>query len=810
MKKEILFLILLCITMSANEEKLILGDKQENSTGYFDEEQVSSLKAKKNDSLGKYENKFSTDISNYKKVALMDVVLETVSNSDLLKAARESVIQSEIKLEDVMAGYYPVLNLEVESGRTRNTNLDSTTKDIRAFKYYNDRTYKFILNQNIYAGGETSNSIKSLEKKLSVEKNQYQIVLQEQITKAIKAYFDVVFSYRSVLVSESNMKNLNKILEIVTIKYDTGAASIGDITAIKANVSNAQTQLTKVRSKLTESIRYYEYIVGEKYIETLPYEKNFNINVSTFDLLYERGIKNNSTILNYYQSIDAEKYTLKSKKSAFAPKLDFEVSLDTVLAKEDYEEKEHALNALFRLTFNLYNGGRDENKVLNSFSMIRELNFKLEEEKKKLRWNISKLFTSIESTNESLKSNISEVISLRKMVDAYWEEFNLGQQDLQTLLQGHKQLNSAEIELIKYESNNITDFFTLLGYTGDLLSFFDMDPENPKFIDFSNANYSENVYIDDKFLTEKEKIERENENKKELTLKNSLANKALKDENINEFIKKFLISDDDFYTIEISTFNEQKEAIDFIKSKEIDKNSFSYELIDNLKVNSKVAHGIFQNIEAANKEIDKLRKNNIEKSLVIKKVKDDKKLYSDYSNGLKVELPPQKVKIIERVNTIEKIKQEKKEDKFKFNQEIKNDFLNSDPENFTINVSSFNNIKELEKILIENPNLYEKSFTYNYFNGTKLAKWNYGIYKTYDDAQKAIASLEKIVNSYYPIVIKVSKEQMIYKLNLEAEDTKPKKEPEYEYINESSKIEYKEPKSNQIKENFLLLDKVQK
>lgn len=35
----------------------------------------------------------------------------------------------------------------------------------------------------------------------------------------------------------------------------------------------------------------------------------------------------------------------------------------------------------------------------------------------------------------------------------------LGQQDLQVLLQGHKQLNTAETELIKFESNNIGRFF---------------------------------------------------------------------------------------------------------------------------------------------------------------------------------------------------------------------------------------------------------------------------------------------------------------------------------------------------------------
>ena len=41
----------------------------------------------------------------------------------------------------------------------------------------------------------------------------------------------------------------------------------------------------------------------------------------------------------------------------------------------------------------------------------------------------------------------------------------------------------------------ILQIFTLLGYTGDLLAFFDMDPEHPKFIDFQKSNYTHKIFI---------------------------------------------------------------------------------------------------------------------------------------------------------------------------------------------------------------------------------------------------------------------------------------------------------------------------
>ena len=94
--------------------------------------------------------------------------------------------------------------------------------------------------------------------------------------------------------------------------------------------------------------------------------------------------------------------------------------VDNVMDKDGFTQRDQTFNGKVKLTYNLFNGGKDQNKLLTSYSTIRELNYNLEESKRKLKWNIAELYTSIKSNKESLKSNISEVMSLRKMVDAYW------------------------------------------------------------------------------------------------------------------------------------------------------------------------------------------------------------------------------------------------------------------------------------------------------------------------------------------------------------------------------------------------------
>ena len=813
MKYKFIVFILLCLSLNAEEQVMNIKEniQKELNEEVKDFPFLNSSEKQNESDLKEYNDFIKTsndDIEKFQKVTLMDVILETVATSPVIKAARERVVQNEIKLKDAISVYYPTINFEYEASRSRATETDKD-KESR-FKYFNDRNYKLILNQNLYAGGETSNNIKNLEKKLEGAKNQYYLDLSTQVASAVRAYFDVVFAYKTLKANEKNMQKLNKILEIVNVKYNNGAASIGDLTAIKANVSNSETTLYKVKSDLTKSLRYYEYIVGNKFSQTLPYEKNFNIDITTLDLLFDRALVQNKDLINYYKSIEAEKFVLMANRSSFDPKVDFELSLDNIMDKEGFTEREETLNGMIKLTYNLYNGGRDQSKILSSYSTIRKLNYELEETKKKLRWNISELHTSINSSKDSLKSNISEVISLRKMVDAYWEEFNLGEQDLPTLLQGQRQLNSAETELIKYEKNSLIDYFNLLKLTGDLLAFFDIDPESPKFINFANGNYMQDLYADDKFLNEKEKIE-----KKELELKKakeyqSLVKKAKQDINMDSFRNKLLASSDNFYSIKIEPFKNISESTTFVKSNNFDEMAFAFDKVNNQSIDSLVVYGVYNKQKTAEQTIEELKNKISNVTFTLVKVKDVKNLYEQYKAGLVVEPTPPEIKIVEKVETIEKTKQ-LKEEKIVLNEEFKNKFLGANPKSYTIHISSFGNKKEIIEKLSQVEDLRANSFVYKYMENKVLYRWVYGVYEKYEDALVALNNLGKLRETYYPVINTIENELFLYNSNQNLNTQVNPEELEYEYINETTKTEYKNPvdiKDIDLNKNKDLTEKV--
>lgn len=708
----------------------------------------------------------SIDTEDYIKVSLIDVVLETVAQSNNVKAAREKVIQAQIKVNDAYSGYLPSIDGTYKNSRVKT----KPGEDESSQKFYNDETYKLSVTQNLYAGGATYNEIKSLDKKYDVAKNEYRLIIAKEIENAIKAYFDVLFNFNSLTVNIENMERLQEVLEIVNIKYESGATSIGDLSNIKASVSNAESKLIKIQSKFGEALEYYKYIVGDEFIRTFPYEDNFDTSIDDFDMIIDKAIENNINLKNYKLNIESQKYQLLNSKSGFKPKIDLELSSEKVADQEDFEFVERNYKAQVLLSYNFYNKGRDKNKILTINSMIRELDYRLREEIRKLKWTLSKLHRSIISVTNASVSTKAEVMASQEMVNAYWDGFKLGEQDLQELLQGQRQLNSAQLDLIENKKSAITDYFKLLSNTGDLLKYFRLDIDQDNFIDFTRSDYKNllNLKKEDMLSSDLEannkaevittKVEDNNTTIDNITDTNTTIvednnttqvednNATMKTDSLTDllaFESKFLESADDKWTILVYYFDKVYQALDFGNEKKISKDIFVFDTLDKNRVKTNIAYNIFDTEQLAVESLDDL--NITTKSTKVASIKEIKNRYNSFKN--------------KQLQTKVKIKKVKA---FQTNQKFKKKFLEAKSDLYTINITSFSSIAQAKELL-EKEKIYDNSFVFSYGEEKEWVKVVYGVFETYEEANIALEQLKDIKEKYEPVIELTASKQELYK-----------------------------------------------
>jgi len=721
------------------------------------------------------DNNLYLKYSNNQKVKLIDAIFESISNSFVLKSAKETLTQAKIKLDSAYAGYKPTLDFEIKDTRTMTNTPENKKKDNGEYSFSNDANYKLTLKQNIYNGDNTIFSIKSLKKKVKSAKLAYNIVLEKEIEKAIKAFFDVLYSKEKVKVNQRNMKKMEKILNIINIRYNSGVESIGNLNNIQASYANAKASLVSVESKLSDSITYYKYIIGNNLpIDNLVYE-DLKIPELTLSEIYIRSLENNKELNLVSSNLFAEKELLKGTTSLFKPKIDLEMSYNNVIDKPDFIENDESYKLGISFKYNLYNGDKDKNELLKSYSKIRALKYDLFESKKKTIWNLEKNHASYLNSGKSIKITEEEVLASKNMVDSYWENFQLGEQDLQAMLQAQIKLNTAELALIKYKEEKTATLFSLLKSMGELINFFKLNKNN---IDFNNStfkyslsslNNKQKEYIKkhddiiDTILKEKVVIEKNNKEEKSI-FKETKPKIIIKKENIlnkiNNFKDNFLITNENFYTITISPFNTFYKGLDFINNEKISNNSFvlSYFIkydknnkittskrFKYLKTINNVVYKSYKNLIDAYKDLNNLEKKYPSYQFSIKKVKDIIKIYKKNL----IEAEPKEIILKKRP--------------FYTNKKFKNRFLDEKNSNkYTINLSSFKKLNDVKKIILDN-NLYNNSFFFRYGRKGEWFKVTIGIFDKYSKAQTFLNQFPKIISKNFPIIEKIEDKQNLYK-----------------------------------------------
>lgn len=703
------------------------------------------------------------------KVDLLDAVLQALSTSYKVMSSREKMLQAKHNIDIAIGNYYPSIDASYSLGKTelRPGIKKDDNKTYEKTKYYGDEVYSLTLSQNLYAGGETENEIEKLKADYLVSKADFEKLLEDEVLQAVTSYMDVVFARESLEANRKNIEKLETIHEIVKVKFDAGALSVGELSNIAASVANAKSQLSRTNSSFSNALEYFKFLTGEAFSKMYPYEKITQIKISSLDQLIENAMKKNTTLRAFNYEILSSKYNIKKLKANFKPKVDFVVGAEKVTDKEDFNTVENSYMAKLKVSYNLYNGGKDQTQYLKAFSATQQKVYEKEAEVRKIKWELEKLYTSLNSLQHNLSNIENEVKASDRMVNSYWEGFRHGEQDLYLLLQGQRQLNTAELDFIKSQRDSMKDFFSILYLSGELLPYFSIDLNDENYLDLAKANYRKNK----KNMKNFEIIEQREESSfvsKELenntTAKTSQESSILDNNSSSiygllSFSEQFLLENADNFTIVVKGLDNPLAGLKKIIRYKIANKSFLYEFYENQKIKTHIAYGNFKTLQEAEEAAKKTFNQTDSLNYKIEKVKKIQEEFKEFSTLLFLE---EKNQIAQQTPILNLEPPLKKEDlRVESNETFMQSFLSA-PENlYTINLTTTSSLNAASKIIRE-AGLWDNSFYFTYGSKHEWVKIMIGIYDSYEEAKKALKSLNGLELKYIPVIEKIGKKQVLY------------------------------------------------
>ncbi len=411
-------------------------------------------------------------------LGVFEAMQRAIELSPKLGAAYEVVVQDKKKVEEVEAGHLPTVDFSGDAGYEEREVMPDTleTKDpaLTTRSRYKKTDLYLTITENLWAGGSIENSVDEKDANLKASLFDYRDKLESLVLDVANAYFNVVYSEIALKISNKNMRNYEKILNIVTIKEKNGAATTGDVNFIRANVDNARTELVQKEKNLKDAISNYIYLLQTDTNDTLPYEAESPLYIADLNTSLEEAHAYNAKLLKQRSYIKATTFGFLSTKGTFHPRVDLSLYGES---KNEFDiglGQREKVNALVTFNYNLYSGGKDEATAARLLSKMREQKYLYKDLERNIVFDINVLNSSVSSLSQSLKLTENEVLAARKVVDSYWVAFKNGTQDLQALQLAQRNLNSAEQSYAKYKKDLILNNYALMQKTGALLKFLEI------------------------------------------------------------------------------------------------------------------------------------------------------------------------------------------------------------------------------------------------------------------------------------------------------------------------------------------------
>ncbi len=495
-------------------------------------------------------------------LTIEEMVQETIDTNPSMQQSISDYKAVLYDLDRAEAGYLPTLNLTGGIG-PEHTEKSSFENDLTR------REIGLVATENLFEGFKTKYDIKEQEARIEGVR---QSVLQEANRLALRAsevYLKVVENRDILELQKENIQTHERIYSMISQKVDSGLGRRSDVEQTRGRLSLAYANYISQMNNYQDAMANFTRIYGK----TIPSSEL--VRPETPALPSSNLEQLNSIALQYHPSLVLEEADIKTRKakfekdkSEFYPKVDAQLSGELKNDISGIDGKDNNYQAMLRLNYNLYNGGRDETQRLQNLQYVtsqqqsQNEQIRAVEEQVKLAWTTNQIVTRQIVCLEQHKE-MTKVTS-----DSYSKEYQLGRRSLLDLLNVELEHNSARQEMVKAQSSLSFASYRILDATGLLNYALQTDVANQVNIDYPQdvtlntygvetisyaANENFEIDIDDLCTNIAPAVSTE-----EILIASSLSDEAMVMSNINFYYKSVLVTDETKHFLdEVATFMEK-------------------------------------------------------------------------------------------------------------------------------------------------------------------------------------------------------------------------------------------------------------
>lgn len=383
------------------------------------------------------------------------------------QAGRDMAVAGE---ERARAGFKPTVTLSGGSALRQ-----SATSTTRAYGQSHDvlpaSDISLRLSQPLWTGGATAARVEVQQANLRSADSLLLDSVNSLVYEAVATHATVLCYMALLQVADAQIQAHEEILGTVRQRFQTGAATSGEVTQIESRISRVRAQRAATQAALDAANAEYLRVTGIEPLAGLSPVPQPARQFAAAEEVVRAGHLHNPRLLSAKAAIDVRTGEKKLAHSAFYPTVSAEAG--PVYERQfgsKSEPERSSMEAGVRVRWELYSGGADEAAVRERTAGVAQARQDLQRYADQLKQDVTSTWSSILSADLRVKQYGSAMKFSRNTRENFYEQFLAGQRSLLDLLDADSEYFNSHAERVLAENALLLGRYRLLALAGELAS----------------------------------------------------------------------------------------------------------------------------------------------------------------------------------------------------------------------------------------------------------------------------------------------------------------------------------------------------
>lgn len=371
--------------------------------------------------------------------SLRGTIEDAVQSSYRLRAAMLEAKAAETGILRQMAGFLPTATASGTTLRGDNGSLSAHDIGIRT-----RNTGAVSLSLPLYSGGQTWYGVKSARASASAARSEAMAVKSDVVLETVNAYFQYLLAERVVGILDGNARRLEGLLNSVGRRRSAGFASNADVEQVRGDLLALQQQIIESRVNREKARAQVETLAGRKvaFLRAFPrLEHHFSTHG---EALAQQAGQQNPRVVAALHNASAAEYTSRATLGKYLPQLDLTSQAQRRFDSTPANQRDN-WSIGFRLSVPLVDVG-----TIVEYQQRKELalaaQYRAADARRQTEMQARTQFQDVSGGKARLAAASGKSAARRNVVASWEKQYDMGLASLDSLLEKHRALSTAEIE----------------------------------------------------------------------------------------------------------------------------------------------------------------------------------------------------------------------------------------------------------------------------------------------------------------------------------------------------------------------------